>query len=60
MFGCVNYQFWKVIMKIFIESIDMGIWFVIINGPYVSIHVINIRFVNKPWADCSKIRNKKT
>jgi len=35
MFSRVNYQFWKVRMKIFIESIDRGIWNAIINGPYI-------------------------
>jgi len=31
MFNYVNYQFWKICMKIFIETIDQGIWSVIIN-----------------------------
>ena len=34
MFSGINYQFWKIRMKIFIESIDQGIWDAIINGPY--------------------------
>ena len=31
----VNYQFWKVRMKIFIHSTDKGIWESIENGPFV-------------------------
>jgi len=35
MFSGINYQFWKIRMKIFIESIDQGIWDAIVNGPYI-------------------------
>jgi len=31
LFSGVNYQFWKIRMKIFIESLDRGIWDAIIN-----------------------------
>ena len=34
MFCGLNYQFWKIRMQIFIESIDKGIWDAIVNGPY--------------------------
>jgi len=40
-FSGVNYQFWKVKRKIFIESIDQGIWNAIVNGPYVLMHDVN-------------------
>jgi len=33
LFCCLNYQFWKVRMKIFVESLDKGIWDAIENGP---------------------------
>ena len=35
LFSGVNYQFWKIRMKIFIETLDRGIWDAIVNGPYV-------------------------
>jgi len=35
LFCGLNYQFWKVRMKIFMESLDKGIWDVIENGPFV-------------------------
>jgi len=35
LFCGLNYQFWKVRMKIFVESIDRGIWDTIVNGPFV-------------------------
>jgi len=40
MFSGINYQFWKIRMKIFIESIDQGIWDAILNGPYTSKHIV--------------------
>ena len=32
LFCGLNYQFWKVRMKIFVESLDKGIWDAIENG----------------------------
>ena len=37
LFCGLNYQFWKVRMKIFVESLDKGIWDAIENGPFVPI-----------------------
>jgi len=31
MFSAINYWFWKIRMKIFIDSIDQGIWDAILN-----------------------------
>jgi len=41
MFSGINYQFWKIRMKIVIESIDQGIWVAIINGPYTPKHIVD-------------------
>ena len=35
LFCGLNYQFWKVRMKIFMESLDKGIWDAIENGHFV-------------------------
>jgi len=35
LFCGVNYKFWKVRMKIFVKSIDKGIWDAIKNGHFV-------------------------
>jgi len=40
MFGGMNYAFWKIKMKIFMESIDMGIRDDVVNGPFVPMHVV--------------------
>ena len=49
MFSGINYQFWKIKMKIFIESIDQGICDAIINGPYAPKHIVENVQVDKPW-----------
>jgi len=48
MFSGINYQFWNIRMKIFIESIDQGIWDAIINGPYTPTHIVANVQVDKP------------
>ena len=54
MFSGVNYQFWKVRMKIFIESIDRVIWNAIVNGPYIPISVVNGISVAKPFDELTE------
>jgi len=34
MFGGVNYAFWKIRMKIFMEFFYMGIWDAVVSGPF--------------------------
>ena len=51
MFCGLNYQFWKVRMRIFIESIDRGVRDAIVNGPYVPKMLIDNVYVDKPWCD---------
>jgi len=48
MFSGVNYRFWKICMKIFIESIDQGIWNAIMNGPFFPNHIVDDKWVDKP------------
>jgi len=59
MFSRVNYQFWKVRMKIFIESIDRGIWNVIVNGPYIPVSVVNGVSAAKPFNEMTEVENKR-
>ena len=35
MFSGMNYAFWKIRMKNFMESIDFGIWEAVVDGPFV-------------------------
>ena len=58
MFSGVNYQFWKVRMKIFIKSIDRGIWNAIVNGPYILAYVVNGIYVAKSFDELTDVENK--
>ena len=59
MFSGVNYQFWKVRMKIFIESIDRGIWNAIVNGPYIPMTMIDGVAAAKYFDDLIDAENKR-
>jgi len=59
LFSGVNYQFWKIQMKIFIESLDRGIWDAIVNDPYVPKTVIDGTTVDKPWSEWSAEESKR-
>jgi len=51
MFCGLNYQFWKIRMQIFIESIDKGIWYAITNGPYTPECLVENKQVDKQWIE---------
>jgi len=59
MFGGVNYVFWKIRMKIFMESIDMKIWDAVVNGPFIPMHVVKEENVKKTWSEWSESEKKK-
>jgi len=59
LFSGVNYQFWKIRMKIFIESLDRVIWDAIVNDPYVPKTVVDGVTINKPWSEWSDYESKK-
>ena len=54
LFCGLNYKYWEARMKIFVESIDHGIWDSIENGPYIPKFKKNGSFIAKPrsqWAN---------
>ena len=59
MFSDINYEFWKIRMKIFIESIDQGIWDAIINGPYTSKYTVENVQVDKPWTQWTEKERRR-
>jgi len=59
LFSGVNYPFWKIIIKIFIESLDLGVWDAIVNGPCVLKIVIDGKTVDKTWSEWSDSKSKK-
>ncbi|XP_068497887.1 uncharacterized protein [Phaseolus vulgaris] len=46
-------------MKIFMESIDMGIWDAVVSGPCIPIQVVKEETVKKPWSEWSETERKK-
>jgi len=48
LFSGVNYPFSKSWMKIFIESLDRGVWDAIVNSPFIPKIVIDGVTVDKP------------
>jgi len=59
MFGGLNYAFWKIRMNFFMESIDMGIWDVVVNGYFVPVQVVKDETVKNPWSEWSDSEKKK-
>jgi len=46
-------------MKIFIESIDRGIWNAIVNGPFIPMHVVDSVSTVKCFDELTDLENKK-
>jgi len=59
LFCGLNYQSCKVRMKIFVETIDRGIWNAIINGPFVPKFEKDDVFIENPWSQWTKSESKK-
>jgi len=59
LFYGLNYQFWKVRMKIFVESLDKGIWDAIENGPFIPKFEKDGASIEKPWSQWTNAENKK-
>ena len=59
LFCGLNYQFWKVRWKIFMESLDKGIWDAIENGPFVPKFEKDGSVIEKPWSQWTNAESKK-
>ena len=59
LFCGLNYQFWKVRMKIFVESLDRGIWDAIEHGPFISKFEKDGVLIEKQWSQWTDAENKK-
>jgi len=46
-------------MKIFIESIDRGIWNAIVNGSFIPMHVVDGMSTAKCFVELTDLENKK-
>lgn len=45
----LNYPFWKVCIKIFMEFINRGIWKAMVNGYSIPTDVVDDKIVQKPF-----------
>jgi hypothetical protein len=43
-----NYSFWKIKMQAWVEGIDVAVWDAIEEGPYIPMHTIDGKVVEKP------------
>ena len=59
LFCGLNYQFWKVRMKIFMESLEKGIWDAIENGPFIPKFEKDGFVIEKPWSQWTDAKSKK-
>jgi len=59
LFCGLNYQFWKVKMKIFVESLDKRIWDTIENCPFIHKSEKDGSSIEKPWSQWTDAENKK-
>ena len=59
LFCGLNYQFWKVRMKIFVESLDTGIWDAIENGHFIPKFEKDGSSIEKPWSQWTDSENKE-
>jgi len=59
LFFGLNNQFWKVRMKIFVESLDKRIWDTIENGPFIPKFEKDESSIEKPWSQWIDAENKK-
>jgi len=59
LFCGLNYQLWKVRIKIFVESINRRIWDAIVNDPFVPKIEKDDVFIEKPWSQWTESETKK-
>jgi len=59
LFCGLNYKYWKARMKIFVESIDQGIWYAIENAPFIPKIKKSGSFIKKPWSQWTNEESEK-
>jgi len=59
LFCGLNYQFWKVIMKFFVESLDRGICDAIEKGSFIPMFEKDNVFFEKPWSQWTESESKR-
>jgi len=59
LFCGLNYKYWEARMKIFVESIDQGIWDAIENGHFIPKINKSGSFIKKPWSQWTNEESEK-
>jgi len=59
MFSGMNYAFWKIRMKNFMESIDSFIWEAVVHGSFLPMQVVQDETVVKPISEWNESEKKK-
>jgi len=59
LFAGENYPFWKIRMKIFLESVNKQVWDVVVNGPFQPIKVVEGKNVPKEFSQWTPDENKR-
>jgi len=59
LFSGDNYPFWKIRMKIFLESVDKGVWDAIVNGPFIPTKIVEGKTMPKDFLSWTLDENKR-
>jgi len=59
LFAGENYPFWKIRMKICLESVDKGVWDAVVNGPFKPIKIVERKNVLKEFSQWTLDENKR-
>jgi len=59
LFAGENYPFWKIRMKIFLESVDKGVWDAVVNGPFKPIKIVDGETFPKEFSQWTPDENKR-
>ncbi|XP_027933253.1 uncharacterized protein LOC114188805 [Vigna unguiculata] len=59
LFSGDNYPFWKIRMKIFLESVDKGVWDAIVNGPFIPTKIEEGKAIPKDFLSWTPDENKR-
>jgi len=54
-----NYPFWKIRMKVFLESINKGVWDVVMNRPFIPTKFVEGRNIPKEFSLWTPGENKR-
>ena len=59
LFAGENYPFWKIRIKIFLESVNKGVWDVVVNGPFQPIKIVEGKNVPKEFSQWTLDEKKR-